>query len=236
MTKTKSCVLAAVLLLGGLLPARSILIIEWGTPVLRELYDSYGFELDSSYTWELGAFNPSFTPTATNVEQWSANWWIFDRASFNPGIGFVIGNVILNDDGTSSNTNSYVTNADYQGLDAYIWGYNKKEYEFGLEWIWVRHGGTNTNAWTFPTNVSALPPDLEVEWITSDLIDSDVPLWGSQLGVIGLGYASNPGIYDLQTYTIVPEPSGIVAGFLLVAGAGVYHWKRRRRQADEAAG
>jgi hypothetical protein len=221
-----------VILLVGLLPARSILIIEWGTPIFSELYDSYGNELYSSYTWELGAFNPSFTPTATNVEQWSANWWIFDRAAYNPTNGFVIGNVIMNNDGTSANTNSYVTNANYQGLDAYIWGYNKKEYEFGLEWVWFRHGGTNTNAWTFATLPPDDPPTLEVEWSISDLIASDVPLWGSQLGVIGLGYASNPGIYDLQTYTIVPEPAGIAAGVLLVVGTGFYHWRRKRRQGE----
>ena len=221
---TQSLIAAAAILLWGMAPARAILIIEWGTPIFSELYDSYGNELDDSYTWELGAFDPSFTPTSSNVELWAANWLVFDQAAYNAGIGYVAGNVIMNNDGTSTSSYADPSGYDFQGLDAYIWGYNNKTYQYGLEWVIFR-----AEDWTFPVIPPDDPPTLEVEWSISDLIESDVPLWGSQLGVIGLGYASNPGIYDLQTYTIVPEPTGIAVGVLLLGAAGFHRWRKSRR-------
>lgn len=234
-------------------PSRAELLIEWGTPVDTYLTTSYDVELVSNTQpifWQLGAFVDGFNPTEANANLWAANWRVFDLAATNYALGLFTGIAILADDGTSTST--YATPGfDFRGLDAYIWGYNTtndlwdgtKVYGPGMEWLVFRASDNPVDPWVFPTNYPPGPPSLEYEWSISDLTTNDVPLWGSQNGVIGLGVASSPvnsapPFYGdvLQLYTIIPEPSGIAAGILLVTGAGLYHWKRRRRQPEQAGG
>lgn len=241
-------VLVALMLAAS--PARAELLVEWGTPVDTYLTTSFDVELVSNAQpifWQLGAFVSGFNPTAANVESWASNWRVFDLATNNYALGLFTGIAILLDDGTSSSTNA-TAGFDFRGLDAYMWGYNTFEdtadgtkfYGFGMEWLVLRADENPVDPWVFPVSYPPGPPSLEYEWSISDLTTNDVPLFGSQNGVIGLGIASAPiniapvGYGDvLQLYTVVPEPSGIAAGILLVSGVGFYHWKRRRSKVTQ---
>ena len=225
-------VVAAILL--AAVPARSEVVFNWGSPVYSTFRDSYGNALDASYTFQLGAFDPAFTPTAGNVTLWAANWKVFDQADFNVAFEVFQSTVDMLDDGTS--TSAYAEPGyDFRGLDAYVWGFKSPStYGTGMEWVWFR-----APSWTFPTTFDPGPPVTPTDWSTSDLVAGDVPLWGRQSTAVGLGYASAPGIagtYTLQTYTIgsepIPEPSTIFVAALLVALA---IWRRRKAARTAAA-
>lgn len=213
-------------------PSRAEVAFNWGSPVFSTFRDSYGNPLDAGYTFQLGAFDPSFTPTAGNVTLWSANWKVFDQAGFNVPAETFSNTANMLDDGTSSSAFA-TAGYDFRGLDAYIWGYKDAGvYGDGMEWVWFR-----APAWTFPTTFAPGPPVTPTEWSTSDLIAGDVPLWGRQSTAVGLGYASAPGTagdYTLQTYTI-PEPSTSV---LLVGAAmalfALGAWRRRKTSRSAA--
>lgn len=220
--------MAALLLIA--IPARSELVVNWGSPVYSSLANSYGQGLDASYTFELGAFDPAFTPTATNITDWASNWKIFDRAAFNVPADHFASTADLLDNGTSSSSFADPAGYDFRGLNAYIWGYNTKAYTQTLEWVWFR-----APSWAFPTTYTAGPPITPTEWSTTDLVPGDTPLFGRQATDVGLGYASAPGTlgqYDLQTYTLegdpeVPEPSTVVFAALLVAAVIFHRWRAR---------
>ena len=232
---------AAAILHAGMIAAMADIKIEWGTNENDELYDSYGTKLDSTYSWELGTWADGFTPTGDNVEAWKDNWITFDLATdangkFNPSNG-IFGNeeLFMLPDGSSS---EYPGQYDFRGKDAYIWGYNSKTYQTGLEWLVFRRDThlEDKYDWVFPDFPDDDPPQLELEWDVASLTVTDVPLWGNQDGVIGLGWASNPksGPVDpevsmLQLYTI-PEPGTYVAGALLVLLAAFHMWRTRRNR------
>ena len=226
----------AVAVFCAVVPARAEVVFNWGSPVYSTLRDSYGNPLDASYTFQLGAFDPSFTPTAGNVALWEANWKVFDQADFNVDFEFFQSTVDMLDDGTS--TSAFAEpDYDFRGLDAYVWGFkNPSTYGTGMEWVWFR-----APSWTFPLSFDPGPPVTPTDWSTSDLVAGDVPLWGRQGTAVGLGYASAPGIsglYTLQTYTLnigpepIPEPSTIIVAALLLALAV---WHRRKNASKVAA-
>ena len=213
-------------------PARAEVVFNWGSPVYSTFRDSYGNPLDNTYTFQLGAFDPSFTPTAGNVTLWAANWKIFDQAGFNVPFEVFQSTADMLDDGTS--TSAFATAGyDFRGLDAYVWGFkNPSTYGTGMEWVWFR-----APSWTFPTTFDPGPPITPTDWSTSDLVAGDVPLWGRQSTAVGLGYASAPGTagtYTLQTYTIepgpsaIPEPSTLAVGVLLLTLAFWRRWRSAR--------
>jgi hypothetical protein len=210
-------------------PARAEVVFNWGSPVYSTFRDSFGNPLDASYTFQLGAFDPSFTPTAGNVSLWSANWKVFDQADFNVDFETFASTADMLDNGTSSSAFAE-PGYDFRGLDAYIWGFKSPStYGVGMEWVWFR-----APSWTFPTTFDPGPPVTPTDWSTSDLVAGDVPLWGAQSTAIGLGYASAPGVYSLQTYTItpgpspIPEPSTVLVAALLLALA-VWHRRKAAR-------
>ena len=218
-------------------PARAEVVFNWGSPVYSTFRDSFGNPLDVSYTFQLGAFDPSFTPTSANVSLWAANWKVFDQADFNVAFETFASTVDMLDNGTS--TSAFAEPGyDFRGLDAYIWGFkNPSTYGVGMEWVWFR-----APSWTFPVTFDPGPPITPTEWSTSDLVSGDVPLWGRQSTAVGLGYASAPGIagtYTLQTYTLnlgpdpIPEPSTIFVAVLLLALA-VWHRRKNARNAAAA--
>jgi len=221
-------------------PLRAEVLFDWGSEVYSELFDSYGTRLDASYTFELGAFDPSFTPTAGNVALWEANWKVFDSTTINTTFDLFRSSAYMLDDGTSTSTSPSVTTGyDFRGLNAYIWGYNSKSYTQTLEWVWFR-----APSWIFPATVTPGPPVTPTDWSISQLTAGDVPLWGRQGTAVGLGYASAPGVlgqYNLQTYTLqigptpIPEPSTIIFAVLLVAIAVFHRWKRARAAKAAAA-
>lgn len=214
-------------------PLRAEVLFDWGSEVYSELFDSYGTRLDSSYKFELGAFDPSFTPTAGNVTLWAANWKVFDSTTINTTFDLFRSSAYMLDNGTSTSPSADPAGYDFRGLNAYIWGYNTKSYTQTLEWVWFR-----APSWVFPASFAPGPPVTPTDWSISQLTAGDVPLWGRQGTAVGLGYASAPGIlgqYNLQTYTLqppgpsgVPEPSTIIAAALLLAIALFHRWKRAR--------
>ncbi len=55
-------------------------LITWGGSFGDNYYLADGVtKLDSTFWFELGTFD-TFTPTASNVTSWAANWHVFDRA------------------------------------------------------------------------------------------------------------------------------------------------------------
>lgn len=222
-------VAAAVLF--AVVPLRAEVLFDWGSEYYSELFDSYGTRLDASYTFELGAFDPSFTPTAGNITSWAANWKVFDSTAINTTFDVFRSSAYLLDDGTSSSASADPLGYDFRGLDAYIWGYNSKSYTQTLEWVWFR-----APSWVFPASFAPGPPVTPTDWSISQLTAGDVPLFGRQGTAVGLGYASAPGVlgqYNLQTYTLtptpgIPEPSTIIFAALLVLIACVHRWKRAR--------
>ena len=217
-------------------PARAEVVFNWGSPVYSTFRDSYGNPLTSDYTFQLGAFDPSFTPTAGNVSLWAANWKVFDQADFNVDFEVFQSTVDMLDNGTSTSAFA-APGYDFRGLDAYVWGFKTPStYGEGMEWVWFR-----APSWTFPTSFDPGPPVTPTDWSTSDLVAGDVPLWGRQSTAVGLGYASAPGVsgaYTLQTYTInigpepIPEPSTIFVALVLLALAA---WHRRKTLRTAAA-
>jgi len=218
-------------------PLRAEVLFDWGSEVYSELFDSYGNRLDASYTFELGAFDPSFTPTAGNITSWAANWKVFDSTAINTTFDLFRSSAYMLDDGTSTSAFADPIGYDFRGLDAYIWGYNSKNYTQTLEWVWFR-----APSWIFPASFTPGPPLTPTDWSISQLTAGDVPLFGRQGTAVGLGYASAPGVlgqYNLQTYTlestqVIPEPSTIFIAVLLAAIAIAHRWKRRRASAVAA--
>lgn len=222
------CLAVATAVVCLAVPARAEVVFNWGSPVYSTFRDSFGNELDANYTFELGVFDPSFTPGAGNVTSWAANWKVFDQANFNVFAETFASTVDMLDNGTSSSLFAE-PGYDFRGLDAYVWGYNAKSYVDTLEWVWFR-----APSWVFPVSVTPGPPITPTDWSISDLVAGDIPLWGAQSTAIGLGYASAPGVYDLQLYTLnigpepIPEPSTISVAALLLAFAVWRRWKTSR--------
>lgn len=228
--------------------AKAAMAIEWGTPLMNDpLYDSKGNQMTDAFTWQLGVFayqdefdvwHEVADPTTLNPWDFKSNWIVFDQATFDTSSMFapaVLGSATILDDGTSSSSYGEA-GFNFSGMNAYVWAFNTQNYEYGLEWLIYR-----STSWEFPEDPST-PPVLEDEWINvDDLVQSDIPLWGNQNGVVDqdagdFSYASNPQLYHpldndlLQSYTIVPEPGTYAAGILLLGIGGFQWWLRRRKK------
>lgn len=204
--------------------------INWGSPVDSVLRDSFGVPLDETFAVELGYFVETlgvpFEPTASNVDDWSFHWRMFDRAAINPAAGYFTSSASIMTSGGSSNPLA-AQGVDFSNKDAYIWINNSKTPGTTSEWLLVR--STSPAAWQFPNKPVACCDDLPpLEWSISDLKTTDVPVYGQQGDVAGAGehtYDGTPGSITLQTYTFVPEPSAT----LFAALGGMAFVLRRRR-------
>lgn len=182
--------------------------INWGNAFGDLLVDSNGDPLDGSYTFQLGAFDTSFTPTDLNRDQWFANWRVFDQASFNPTFGYFTGTAQLQSGGTSNSTIAGVENPSFNfaNLNAYIFIFNQESIVVGeTEWFLARN-----TSWVFPP---APPLDCcdttVVEFAVSDLIAGDTPLYGGQSNVTGPGtYTERVDTSVIQTFTF-PETTNL---------------------------
>lgn len=203
--------------------------LNWGSAVFSNLVDNNGKTMGDTFVFELGSFVNGFTPDDTNINDWLANWQVFDAATYNgieepvdDGIyGYFTSVVNMNADGTSDSPWQTPGATSFEGLDAYLWVRNSDLAIEGSEWLLTR-----ADNWLFPT----ADPDCcgngpPIEWSTSDLTSSNIPVWGSQGGITGGGIISNPGIYTLQSAAFVPEPSS----FMLCMIAGILTVVRRRR-------
>jgi len=218
--KTFSLLLGLLLVVSVPAPAVAR-TIDWGNAVGDSLVSSTGAALDNGFTFELGSFG-TFIPTQFNLEDWAANWKVFDRAQtpndWNSALGFFNSTATLEEGGVSSEApplSPFIFEEDEQ---AYIWVYNTQTMAFGYtEWALL----TDADGWTFPAPGGKT--DLPLEWRVST---ADTLIYGGLQGVQGPGgYTADPLGYEIQTHSVVPEPSGL----MLVFAAGALRVLRRRR-------
>jgi hypothetical protein len=187
--------------------------IEWGSEVFSQIVDSKGAALDNSYVFEVGVFAAPFTPSGANTDDWFANWRTFDRAAYSQANGHFASTVEMANDGTSESPSMTAAAPSFEGLEAYIWVRNSATPSPTTEWFLVK-----SPAWVFPTaNPDCCDNGLPVQWSIGDLTQSDTPVWGSQMGKDGSGSFTQDGVYELQTFTFVPEPSAAMMVLLSCA-------------------
>ncbi|MDZ4405379.1 PEP-CTERM sorting domain-containing protein [Prosthecobacter sp.] len=199
--------------------------IFWGSQFNDLLFDSNGQPLDTSYSFEIGSFG-SFVPTYQNVDQWEANWKVFDRAfdpdanGWNAAEQFFVGTVNHNLAGGSDSPDANPADVFAQDEVAYLWVYNSKSIVPSSEWALVTDGSNTANIWRFPD-----PADDSGSY-NWDLITADTPIIGGVNDMQGDGtFSVNPGTFSLQT-AVVPEPG---SAFLLFAAAAAHLTRRARR-------
>lgn len=203
--------------------------INWGSQDFSQIVDNEGNTLSQgNFTFALGAFETSFTPTEENRYEWAANFVTFDVADYDAANGVFAGEYALYNNTYTSlsgiTINSTGSNFEALGIsrDAYIWVYNSTNPEPGSEWFLARAD------WVFPTITGdCCSNDPPLEWSMSDLDSNDTPLWGNQFNTEGNGVREIQDTNaDLQTYTFIPEPSTA----LLVVMAGMFGVMRRSRR------
>ncbi|MGJ8642904.1 MAG: PEP-CTERM sorting domain-containing protein [Luteolibacter sp.] len=222
-----------LLFLGFAMEARSQ-TFNWGSEVFSDLADSKGNVLDDTFIFELGSFTGGFMPGTSNVMEWKDNWQAFDKADYNgietptdDGIyGYYTSSASMTDAGLSDSPDMTPGAMSFEGLDAYVWIRNSDDPSLSTEWLLARN-----SAWTFPTAIPGCCDNgTPIEWSTSDLTMSDIPVWGAQGDETGDGIITSPGTFTLQTATfdepmLVPEPS---VYFLKALGAALLLFRRRR--------
>ena len=212
-------------------PAHAATTIEWGSLRDSFIVDSNGNPLPESFSFQLGYFQTTFTPTVENVYEWADNWVLVNQAGYDQYTVF--------DEELGYFTSSFSYDSNELGLDlenkqAYIWVFNSQTPSVHTEWFLA-----TATEWVFPAGVDDCcnnnPPN--VQWSISDL-DPVTPLWGAHLGNASLpgefggiydDADPNAGTYDLQTFTFVPEPSSVL---LLAMGACGLVLRRRRESRD----
>jgi hypothetical protein len=199
--------LAAASLLGAGASAQTI---NWGSEVFSDLRDSNGLTLDDLFVFEIGAFDPGFSPLETNTTEWLDNWNVFDRAAYNGPLGYFTGTTEMTDAGLSISPALAADIPSFEGMSAYLWIRKGDLPVPGSEWLVVR-----ATDWTFPTAVPGCCDNgLPVEWSVSELTTGDTPKWGRQGDQPGPGIYTVTDTHTLQTYTFVPEPSATLTGLL----------------------
>lgn len=201
--------------------------INWGSPVDSVLRDSSGLPLDGTYVVQLGYFESGpdgpFVPSADNAADWAAHWMVFDQAAYDPQTGYFTSSArVLANGGSSSPFASVGMN--FADQPAYLWIYNTTTPGPETQWFLGRNSGTN--GWTLPSKpidcCDNLPP---ISWSISDFDSADVPVYGKQGNTAGDGEHTDNGIYDIQTFTFLPEPT---VALLAVSGSLALVLRRRR--------
>ena len=206
-------------------PAFSAVTVERGSLIPSAIVDSEGNALDGSFTFQLGFFQDSFTPTVGNTADWATYWEVFDQADYNTEVGYFTGSAGVNGDGTSTSTFASPT-ISFTNEQAYIWVFNSQTPGTSTEWFLA-----TDPSWVFPVgNDDCCDPSPPLQWSLSDLDNGDVaPVWGAQTDQTGAGdYSVTNPLFDLQTFVIVPEPGSLM---LVVITACGFTLRRKRRAA-----
>lgn len=244
-SKASQCLLAAVGMTVFAAPTHAgASTINWGSLFNDELYTSTGAVLDGTFSFEIGSFG-SFIPTTSNMDQWAANWKVFDRV-FDPTPGdpndgdpegwniplqFFVGSADHNALAGSDSPDANPLDVFNQNEIGYMWIYNSKDNVPTSEWALLGNfnsAGDTGNLWQFPN--PADPPGTAYEW---KLADADTAVIGGVNGVQGPGeYTATPGSFSLQT-AVVPEPGS--AALILLAGVVPFMGRRRARNPRSVA-
>ncbi len=254
MTPIRKSFAALALVLLSAVPTESLHArsVAWSSSVLDNLFDSAGtiaggdFALDSTFSFEIGAFTNGFTPTSSNLDLWAANWVVFDAATtansfWDSNISYYSSSANLNSNGTSSSAGATLGGIFAQNQVGYLWVFNDKAINSHSEWALVTDlnpVGNVGDSWVFPSPADQLSPD--VIWA---LADADTVIFGGVNGIQGAGAYTNdpnsdpnaaplePGgpLFSLQTH-VVPEPSSS----LLIASTGLF-WMLRKRRRNRAS-
>jgi hypothetical protein len=215
--KLRACLFVILAFLSGT-TALTAQTLDWGNDVFGDVVDSTGAPLDATFIFELGAFDAGFTPDESNVNDWIANWNVFDRAGFNASAGYFASSVRMLPDGRSDSPYLTEDSGSFEGLNAYLFVRNSDLPVPLTEWLLVR-----APDWIFPVADDCCPGQLSIEWALSDV--DGTPVFGSVEGDPGAGVVGVPGVHDLQTYTFVPEP-----GTALLAALGLLFAISRRQR------
>ncbi|MES2506101.1 MAG: PEP-CTERM sorting domain-containing protein [Verrucomicrobiota bacterium] len=213
--------------------------INWSSDFNDLFYDAGGQVLDGNFSFEIGSFASGFVPTGSNINDWAANWKVFDRAfdptPGDPGDGdpegwntvdqFYVGTAEHLITGGSGSVDANPSDTFAQGEVAYLWVYNTKNRETGTEWALVTDGsglGDVADDWVFPDPTE--PASTSYEW---QLADADAAIYGGLNGTTGGGQP-----YTIQTSLVpVPEPGPV----LLLGMAALVGLMSRRRRGDASA-
>ncbi len=195
------------------------------------LFQSDGVsELDTSFQFVLGTFANSFIPDSENTSLWNSNWRTFSmgqKGAFFPPL-FTSEADILTDGSSSEDPGAY----DFSGQSAWLWVYNSQDIQSaGTEWFLGR-----ADNWDFPTippdhdpDCDDCPENFPLQLALSDLINTDVPVWGGQSGIIGSGfYDISSDDFTIQTYKVIPEPGTWMLVFIAFGGFGFSLLIRRK--------
>lgn len=199
------------MLLPGALAAQ--ITINWGTGIsIDRIVESDGQTMPtpgSGYSYEIGTFG-SFVPTSSNIDQWAANWHVFDGGPFfyqfgSTNYGLYFDSSTLD---SSQNTNSSYPAADTgytfsPGQQAYVWVYNENDYssintstEWALYTQLIDGASTIDKAWQMPDASSSTT--TRSWYVTS----ADTAVWGGVDSGADVGSGniiSTPGSYHVQT-------------------------------------
>lgn len=216
--------------------------IDWGTSVLPQTFlnsSGSGFDIaDPSVDIELGAFTPGFVPTIDNLNDWIANWQVFDAINvgdedsadtrFTTGLSAprFAGTDFLLADQTSSSGDAQVSSANTFaiGQQAYVFIRDSDQPVPGAEWLLYTNEDP-VDAWTFPAGSDGQQAGIPLSWV---LQEADTAVIGSiNTNTVGGGEFTDPGgDFDFQTHTFVPEPS---AALLLMLGSLGLVGRRHRK-------
>lgn len=221
---------AAAFVLGAGIPSAQASTIFWNNDGDTVLLDSSGNALTSDYQFEIGVFADGFMPTASNLDDWAANWRVMDRSfdatpedtadpdaeGWDSALGAFTGTVEQIAGGTTDSPEVTPGYQFVQGTVMYIWVYNTRDRSNGTaEWALVTDGtdvgdDLNGNDWI-------VPDPTDTGGVNILLRDADTAVFGS---VNGAGVS-------LQTSLVpVPEPgSALLAG---LAAVGALLARRRR--------
>ncbi len=210
--------------------------VDWGSIFGDgQMYTSSGNLLNNSYTFELGVWANGFTPTASNVSLWAANWEVISVAAApfsngwnsldasdpnvnNPSFNnqYFSQRAFFNADGTVTGAGSTVFTP---GQQVYIWAFNTQAVTPGTEWALVTSltsTSSSDSVWQVP-QIDSTGLAFPLAW---SLDNADTAVFGSVYGTSGAGVQNvDPGPGNtLQTYSLsaVPEPGSAV--MILVAG------------------
>lgn len=223
----------AVVALGASLSEAQATIVWGSSSTSEDYYQSDGTsDFSTSFTYELGYFDSSFTPTDSNKSSWATNWVVFDAASYvevipGTGVYWFRSSAAVESGGTSSSPDADPSTAVFPGEQAYVWIYDTQTAGPGMEWLLYTNDSSDsdsTDDWIFPSYQGQNPATLE--WTVEN---ASAVVFGGINDTQGPGQYDSPGGgFELQTHT-VPEPSSAL--FLTAMFVGACLTRRRRREA-----